>query len=311
MKQLVIISGKGGTGKTIISASFATLAQRKVIADCDVDAANLYLLLHPEVQEEHSFSGGKKARVYLEKCTGCGECLDLCRFSAISEEDGKISIDPFSCEGCGVCSYICPTEAISMEMNVSGNWFVSQTKYGPFVHARLGIGEENSGKLVAEVRKKAKEIAESDGLDLIIIDGPPGIGCPVIASLSGTDIALVVTEPTLSGIHDMERVIQMAAHFGTKTACCINKFDLNLNLSNRIEDWCHKNSVPVVGKIPFDELVSQSLIQGIPLTEFVVNSVTKEIIKMWQRILTLFSQDDTSGRIKVKGGNKSDFQDIR
>jgi MinD superfamily P-loop ATPase len=294
MKQLVIISGKGGTGKTIISASFAALAQKKVMADCDVDAANLYLLLHPEIQEEQSFSGGEKATVDLENCTGCGNCHDVCRFSAISvRENGRITIDPISCEGCGVCFYVCPTEAIKMETNISGKWFVSSTRYGPFVHARLGIGEENSGKLVTEVRNKAKEIAENDGLDLVIIDGPPGIGCPVIASLSGTDMALVVIEPTLSGIHDMERVIQMAHHFRTKTACCINKFDLNLRLSRQIEDWCGKNSVPVVGKIPYDEVVTKSLVQGIPLIEFSRNSISDEIKKMWQRLIELLSREDS------------------
>ena len=177
MKQLVIISGKGGTGKTIISAAIATLAQNKVMADCDVDAANLYLLLQPEVQETHPFTGGDKAIIDVENCTQCGECADVCRFDAISEkEDGEISIDPISCEGCGVCSHICPADAIKMEKTVSGEWYVSKTKYGPFVHARLGIVEENSGKLVAEVRKKAKEIAEQNNMDLIVIDGPPGIG---------------------------------------------------------------------------------------------------------------------------------------
>jgi MinD superfamily P-loop ATPase len=293
MKQLVIISGKGGTGKTIISACFATLAQKKVVADCDVDAANLYLLLHPEIQETHQFTGGMKARIEQENCTVCGECVNVCRFSAISEkEEGEVIIDPISCEGCGVCSYICPVEAIKMEQSVSGEWFVSQTKYGPFVHARLGIAEENSGKLVTEVRKKAKEIAEKEKLDLAIIDGPPGIGCPVIASLSGTDLALVVTEPSLSGIHDMERVIQMAHHFKTQTACCINKYDLNLKNSRQIESWCEKNSIPLVGKIPFDEEVTKSLVQRTPLTEYANNSVSKEIKKMWQGLDKLLAGEE-------------------
>ncbi len=289
MKQFVVISGKGGTGKTVIVAALATLAGKKVLADCDVDAANLYLLLHPEIQEEHSFSGGKKARVEVEKCSGCGNCLEVCRFSAISGgEDGKIAIDPISC---GVCAHICPVEAISMETSISGKWFVSSTKYGPFVHARLGAGEENSGKLVTEVRKKAKEIAEKNTLDFVIVDGPPGIGCPVIASLSGADLALVVTEPTLSGIHDMERVIRVARHFKTQTACCVNKFDLNLKVTSQIEDWCWANSVPVVGKIPFEEAVVHSLVEGVPITEFSANSVSDEIQRMWPRLIDLFPRE--------------------
>ena len=293
MKQLVIISGKGGTGKTIISAAIATLAQNKVMADCDVDAANLYLLLQPEIQETQSFTGGEKALIDDEKCTQCRECVDVCRFDAISEkEDEEIFIDPISCEGCGVCSYVCPADAIRMEKALSGEWYVSKTKYGPFVHARLGIGEENSGKLVSEVRKKAKEIAEENSLDFVIIDGPPGIGCPVISSLSGTDLALVVTEPTLPGIHDMERVVQMASHFKTRTACCINKYDINLENSAQIESWCQKNSIPLLGKIPFDEEVTESMVQGIPLTEYTNNSASREIINMWRKLHKLFYREE-------------------
>lgn len=293
MKQLVIISGKGGTGKTIISAAIATLAQRKVMADCDVDAANLYLLLQPEIQETQIFTGGEKARIDDEKCTRCRECVDICRFDAIVEkEDEEIFIDPISCEGCGVCSYICPADAIKMEKALSGEWYVSKTKYGPFVHAKLAIGEENSGKLVAEVRKKAKEIAEQNNMDFVIIDGPPGIGCPVISSLSGTDLALVVTEPTLTGIHDMERVVQMARHFQTQTACCINKFDINLQNSSQIESWCKKKSIPLLGKIPFDEKVTESMVQGIPLTEYTNNSASKEMKNMWEKLHKIFTREE-------------------
>ena len=219
--------------------------------------------------------------------------MEICRFDAITEKkDGEIIIDTISCEGCGVCSYICPVDAIKMEKTISGEWHVSKTKYGPFVHARLGIGEENSGKLVTNVRKKAKEIAENNNMDFVIIDGPPGIGCPVIASISGTDLALVVTEPTLTGIHDLDRVVQMARHFQIQTACCINKHDINLQNSAQIESWCKKNSIPLLGKMPFNEEVTESMVQGIPLTEYTNNSVAKEIKLMWQKRYKLFTREE-------------------
>lgn len=288
VKQVLIISGKGGTGKTVISAALANIVPRKVMADCDVDAANLHLLLKPEIIESIPFYGGKKARVKEESCTGCGLCISRCRFSAIAPAlEGKIKIDSIACEGCGVCAYICPLKAIEMEENLSGHLFVSRTAYGPFVHARLVAGEENSGKLVTEARKKAREIAEKENLDYVIIDGPPGIGCPVVASLSGVDLALVVTEPTLSGIYDMERVIQTARHFGLKTACVLNKFDLNPELSQEIENWCRSNSVPVLARIPFEEKVVKAVIQGVPISEFSEarqSQAVAEIHKLWLKI---------------------------
>jgi MinD superfamily P-loop ATPase len=288
LKQILIISGKGGTGKTVISGALANIVSNKVMADCDVDAANLYLLLKPEIMESVPFYGEKKATVKEESCTGCGLCLPRCRFSAIAPTpEGKIKIDPIACEGCGVCAYICPVKAIEMEENIAGHLFVSRTAYGPFVHARLGAGEENSGKLVTEVRKKAREIAEKEGLDYVIIDGPPGIGCPVVASLSGVDLALVVTEPTMSGIYDMDRVIQTARHFGLKTACVLNKFDLNSELSQEIENWCRSNSVPVLARIPFEEKVVRAVIQGLPITEFSEarqSQAVAEIHKLWLKI---------------------------
>lgn len=278
MKQIVIISGKGGTGKTILSACFAALLENKVLADCDVDAANLHLLLHPEIKETHSFFGLDKAKIDPEKCTGCGECERVCRFDAISEIQGAtFFVDRISCEGCTVCSLICPAEAIQMEETKAGEWYLSQTAYGPFVHAKLGIGEENSGKLVTEVRKNVKEWAETNGMDKVILDGPPGTGCPVIASLSGVDLALVVTEPTPSGFHDMKRVIQVARHFGIKTACCINKYDLNVLNTSQIQDWCKKESIPLLGNIPYDESVTASLIQGVPFVEYSNNSTANAI----------------------------------
>ena len=287
IKQIVIISGKGGTGKTVLTASFASLASNKVMVDCDVDASNLHLLLHPDIKEKHEFYGGKKAYIIQEKCIQCGECREVCRFNAIKEENNLIIVDPISCEGCAVCSYICPEKAIEMRDNISGEWYISETKYGPFVHAKLGIAEENSGKLVTEVRKNASSIAEKNNLNLIIIDGPPGIGCPVIASLSGVDLALVVTEPTLSGIHDMERVVNVARHFKVKAVCCINKYDLNIDNTSKIEDWCNRENIPVIGKIPYSEEIIESMVQGIPVVEYTTNNITKIIQLIWKNMLEL------------------------
>jgi len=290
MKQIVVISGKGGTGKTVMSACFASLARSAVLADVDVDASNLHLLLHPEILERHVFKSGQKARIDVEKCTGCGLCLPVCRFNALAEDDmGRVSVDPLSCEGCGVCFHVCPVQAVEMEIPISGEWYVSRTKYGPFVHARLGIAEENSGKLVTEVRKKAREIAESEGRGLVIMDGAPGIGCPVIASLTGTDLALVVTEPTPSGRHDMERIVDLARHFKIRVACCINKFDLNLENSEQIQRWCGEQSIPVTGKIPFDAAVPESVVRGIPYVEYTSNSSADDIRRMWSSLLELIT----------------------
>ncbi len=288
MKQVAIISGKGGTGKTLLTACFAALMDNKVLADCDVDAANLHLLLPPEIQEPHSFFGLDKAKIDPEKCTGCGECVQICRFDAVSKIlEGEFLVDRVSCEGCRVCSLRCPPGAIRMEKAKAGEWYVSRTSYGSFVHARLGIGEENSGKLVTEVRKNAKDTAEKNGRDLVILDGPPGTGCPVIASLTGADLALVVTEPTPSGIHDMKRAVQVAHHFGVRTACCTNKYDLNISNSGQIQEWCEKESIPFLGKIPYDESVSASLLQGIPFVEYADNSTAKAIKKLPEQLTSV------------------------
>ena len=281
MKQIVVISGKGGTGKSVITGSFASLAKNKVMADCDVDAADLYLLLHPAVKETHEFSGGKTAFIDQSRCTQCGKCQEVCRFEAID----NYVVDPISCEGCGICFHICPERAIKMVDNLSGKWFVSETKYGPFVHAKLGIAEENSGKLVTLVRQNAKLIAEKEKKDFVIIDGPPGIGCPVIASLAGVDIALIVTEPTLSGIHDLERIVGVTHHFGIKGAVCINKYDLNLMVTQKIEEYCRSNNIELVGEIPFDISVTEALVRGLPIVEYSNNQVTHEIKNLWEKIL--------------------------
>lgn len=289
-----IASGKGGTGKTVISASMAVFVSNKVMVDCDMDAANLYLLLNPEISEKHAFSGGSKAGIDQAACTQCKECLPVCRFNAISEtENGLITIDPISCEGCFVCSYVCPVSAIQMKKSHSGDWFVSKTSYGPFVHARLRAGEENSGKLVAEVRKKAQEIARIKNLDFVLIDGPPGIGCPVIASLSGVDLALVVTEPTISGIHDMERVIHTAHNFKTHVACCINKYDINLKKTAEIESWCQKHGINMLGKIPFDEHVINSMVRGLPLpVKYPESPASKEITTIWKKLYIILTREN-------------------
>ncbi len=289
MKQILIISGKGGTGKTIVTASFVSLAGATsnceiVMADCDVDAADLHLLLHPNIKEKHKFKGGKKAIIDKEKCTQCGKCVEVCRFSAIETDSQLYNIDLLSCEGCGVCFYVCPEKAIKMEEQICGEWYISDTKYGTLVHAKLGIAEDNSGRLVTVVRENAKNVADKITADYIIIDGPPGIGCPVIASLSGVDIALVVTEPSVSGIHDMERIIDVTKYFGIPTAVCVNKYDLNTKNTKAIEDYCQKRNIKVIGKIPFDKIVIKALTNAVPVVEYSDSKVTKEIKSMWKKL---------------------------
>ncbi|MCK4796589.1 MAG: ATP-binding protein [Spirochaetes bacterium] len=281
MKQIVIISGKGGTGKTIITASLAVLAKNKIMADCDVDAADLHLLLQPDYKEKNIFKSGHTAKINKEKCNECGKCISACRFDAI---DTDFIVDPISCEGCNVCKYVCPVNAITMEENISGEWYISETKYGTMVHANLGIAEENSGKLVTTVRNNANEIAKKTNADYIIIDGPPGIGCPVIASISGADIAVVVTEPTLSGISDMDRVIKVTKHFDVNTKVVVNKYDINLENTEKIEEYCKKNKIELVVKIPFSEKVSKSIVGGVPIVEYSNNEVGKQIISLWDKI---------------------------
>ena len=280
MKEVVVLSGKGGTGKTSIVGSLAALAERKVLADCDVDAADLHLLLSPSVKQENEFWSGQVARIDPDKCTQCGLCQELCRFHAIKD----YTVDPVSCEGCGFCSHICPVEAITMRENLAGHWFVSDTKYGPLVHARLGIAQENSGKLVAVVRQQAKRIAEERDLDYIISDGPPGIGCPVISSLSGANLAMLVTEPTLSGMHDLERVFGVCRHFNVPAAVCINKYDFNDENTIAIHNYCREKGVEVAAMIPFDNVVTEALVRGVPVVEYSDGRVSREIKRLWNGI---------------------------
>ncbi|MBN1353485.1 MAG: 4Fe-4S binding protein [Candidatus Omnitrophica bacterium] len=281
MKQIVVISGKGGTGKTVLAASFAALAKKAVFADCDVDAADLHLLLEPSVKERHEFRSGKTAVIDKEKCVKCGKCIEVCRFFAISED---FIVDGVSCEGCAFCSFACPVGAIKMEENISGEWFISDTRFGPMVHAKLGIAEENSGKLVSLVRKKAKELAEKRNADWVIVDGAPGIGCPVIASLSGIDCAVVVTEPTLSGLHDADRVINVAKHFGILAKLIINKCDLNPNMSGKIEQYCKDNNIGLIGKISFDKKVVEAMVEGKTIIEYAGGKAKKEISEVWEKL---------------------------
>jgi MinD superfamily P-loop ATPase len=256
------------------------------MVDCDVDAADLHLLLQPKAIFQEKYYGGRSPHVDLEKCTQCGLCTEVCRFNAI--DNGVV--DPVSCEGCGFCSHICPENAIIMDNAFSGDWFVSETSYGPFVHARLGIGEENSGKLVTAVRKQAMEIAKEKNLELILIDGPPGIGCPVTASLTGVNLVLAITEPTLSGIHDLERILKLAEHFKIPSMVCINKFDINLENSDQIVYYCESNGAKVVGKIPYEPKVVEALVNRKTVMDYRCGEVQGIVQRMWNQVESVLIQ---------------------
>ena len=269
-----MLSGKGGTGKTTLVASFAALTQRIVVSDCDVDAPNLHLLMKPKTLETQEFKGSKLATIDETKCIQCGKCEESCRFEAIKE----LVVDPVLCEGCGVCAYVCPVEAIELKERISGYAYISKTKYGSMSHARLNPGAENSGKLVTLVRRNARQIAEKEGCELILNDGPPGIGCPVIASVGGVDVGLIVVEPTLSGIHDMKRALVLLNHFQIPPLVCINKYDLNIKNTSRIDKFCRANGVAVAGRIPFDPLVTRAMVAGKPVVEYSPKSRVSEAI---------------------------------
>lgn len=282
VKEITVLSGKGGTGKTSVTASLAVLAKNAVLTDCDVDAPDLHMLLNPDVLEMQEFKASRVAVIDDELCVQCGKCAEHCRFDAIAD----YKVDSVSCEGCGVCAYVCPVAAIELEKRVSGYAFISKTKFGSMSHALLNPGEENSGKLVSLVRKNAKQVAEKEGCELIINDGPPGIGCPVIASVGGVDLGLIVVEPTLSGIHDMERAFGLLCHFKVPAVVCVNKFDLNEENTQKIVEFCESNGVEVVGKIPFDSIVTDAMVAGKPVVEYSPeSSVSKAIEEMWQRTL--------------------------
>lgn len=286
MKEIVIISGKGGTGKTSMVSALASLVENAVLCDADVDAADLHLILAPETDERHDFTSGHTARINVEQCTQCGTCREMCRWNAIRED---FTVDAVACEGCGVCYHFCPESAVEFPENLCGEWFVSQTRFGPMVHAALGIAEENSGKLVSLVRREARTLAESTGRDFILTDGPPGIGCPVIAAIGGADAVLIVTEPTVSGQHDMTRVVDLAAHFGVPAMLCVNKFDLNPEMAGEIEAFAESRGVAPMGRVPFDPIFVRAMVQGRTLFEYAAatgdeNGVTERIREIWQRV---------------------------
>lgn len=282
MKQITILSGKGGTGKTTITAAFAVLAREAVVADCDVDAPDLHMLLHPEIFETREFRGSKMAVINESKCIRCGICREKCRFDAITQD---LTVDPFSCEGCGVCAIVCPVNAVTLTERISGYAYISKIKYGFMAHALLNPGESNSGKLVTVVRQNAKLLAEREKTGLVIIDGPPGIGCPVIASVTGVDAGLVVTEPTMSGIHDLERAIQLLRHFNVRPFVCVNMYDINEDNTNKISRFCKENSVEVIGKIPFNPVVTEAMVNGKSVMEYSPEcDVAKDIATMWDRL---------------------------
>ena len=288
-RELVVISGKGGTGKTSLAASFAVLAERPVLADCDVDASDLHLVLSPEVGERREFRSGHEAVVRQDLCTGCGLCAELCRFGAVKACAGPggevvFRVDPVACEGCGVCVRFCPERAIDFPERLCGEWMVSRTRCGPMVHARLGVAAENSGKLVSAVRKEARRIAEEGGYPLVIVDGPPGIGCPVIASVTGADHVLVVTEPTVAGEHDLERVLSLTRHFGFPASVCVNKWDLNPEMARRIEESARAAGAEVAGRVRYARSVTLAQVREQSVVECGAGGCAEDIREVWRSL---------------------------
>ncbi|HBM15764.1 MAG TPA: (4Fe-4S)-binding protein [Lentisphaeria bacterium] len=284
MKEIVIISGKGGTGKTSIAASFATLATNAVFADCDVDAADLHLILSPQSQKVNEFYSGYEAIIDVHKCMKCGECYKVCRFEAVKKKNACYQIDPLDCEGCCICHDFCRYNAIELKERLCGEWYLSDTRFGPMVHAKLDIGAENSGKLVTMVRNEAKKAASEKNAEMILIDGPPGIGCPVIASITGADAIVAVTEPTLSGKHDLGRVIELAAHFKIPLYLCVNKYDINVQMTEIIEENAKKLGAILLGRISYDREVTEAQINGKSVVEWNQGQASKEIKNIWEKL---------------------------
>ena len=282
MKELVVISGKGGTGKTSLLAAFASIAKNAILCDADVDAADLHLVTSPKIKERHRFMSGHQAVIDPDRCSACGLCVDLCQWQAIGAD---FAVDPIACEGCGVCYHFCPEVAVEFRENTCGEWYVSDTRFGPMVHARLGIAEENSGKLVSLVRREARKLGETNGRELILTDGPPGIGCPVIAAIGGADAVLIVIEPTVSGRHDLQRVVDLAAHFKVPAMISVNKCDLNPETTARIEALARTAGLVLAGNIPFDPLFTKAMVQGQTIFEQNRDCRTARAVRdIWQHV---------------------------
>ncbi|APH13070.1 (4Fe-4S)-binding protein [Dehalococcoides mccartyi] len=279
-KEIVILSGKGGTGKTSLVSSFASIVENAVLVDCDVDAADLHLLVHPEIQVEQPFIYGQTAVIDPQVCNRCGRCQDLCRFNAI----GNFRIDTSRCEGCALCFMVCPLQAIQMEPKICGRWFLSDTRYGPMLHARLDTGAGNSGKLVSLLRQTAREVARKADCEFILVDGPPGIGCPVISSLTGADLVIIITEPTLSGIHDLGRVIGICKHFEIPSLVCLNKCDINPGNSQQIEDYCRNQGIKIISYLPFSDVFTEAQLNGVPPIEYTDGNLRELIRNTWVKI---------------------------
>ncbi len=289
IRELVIVSGKGGTGKTSITAAFATLAKNSVLCDADVDAADLHLLMAPVIRKRTDFMGGCQAEIRENDCVECGRCRELCRFAAISQD---YVVDPIDCEGCGVCVDFCPEQAIDFPIKKCGEWFISKTRFGPMVHARLGIAEENSGKLVSLVRREARDLAEEKGHDFILTDGPPGIGCPVIAAIGGATALAIIVEPSVSGMHDMQRVAELARHFKVPGLVCVNKYDLNKEMTKKIEDFALTHNMTLLGRIPFDPVFTKAMIAGQNVLEYAPGSQSAASIReVWDGIRSVPSMN--------------------
>jgi len=284
-KQIAVISGKGGTGKTTLAGSLSVLFSNHVIADCDVDSSNMHLILKPNIKETSEYKAGHKAEIVESQCIGCGKCQSVCRYDAIHIKDNeKYSVDPFACEGCKACVLVCPTKAIDFVLNHPGDYFISDTKYGPFVHAELKPGEEMSGGLVAQVRKQALKMAVDDRKAVVVIDGAPGIGCPATSSLTGTDYAILVTEPTVSGIHDMKRMMEVIEHFKISYSVVINRYDMNMEKSKEIEEFCNQKNISVLGKIAFDKAVNRANSNEMPVVECEDSKAAEAIRGIFQEL---------------------------